>query len=69
MFTVKIYKDGESLVVPLPTEVAARLQVSEGDTLLLVECEGGYQIRKHEMTKVEEIMGRYHGTLRNLSKS
>ena len=66
MTTVKIHKDGESLVMPLPKDVAVRLQVEEGDTLLLVECEGGYQIRKHAMTKV---MGRYHGTLRNLSKS
>ncbi len=71
MITVKIYKDGDSLVVPLPPEAIARLRVGEGDTLMLVESEGGYRVRRYDpdekMTKAEEIMGRYRNTLKGLS--
>jgi putative addiction module antidote len=75
MTKVKIHKDGDSLVMPLPTEVSERLQVAEGDTLLLVECEGGYRLKPYDpdyddkMTQAEKIMGRYRKTLRGLASS
>lgn len=71
---LKIRKIGNSLGVVLPKEVLARLQVIEGDEILVTETETGLQLHRKDaefeehMRIVEKIMARYPNTLRALAK-
>lgn len=74
MITLKIRKVGNSCGVTLPKEVLAKLKVTEGDTLVLTEMVGGYQLAvatkdlSDEMRVFEEGRRRYRNALRELAK-
>lgn len=72
---MKLRKIGNSLGVVLPKEAIARLSVSEGDRLVLIEApEGGYLLTPRDpahaakMAKAKEIISRYPNTFRALAK-
>ncbi len=72
---LKVRKIGNSLGVVLPKEAVERLQVDEGDRLLLLEGPGNaYQLTPYDpafekkMKKGEGIIRRYRNTLHALAK-
>lgn len=74
MVALKIRKVGNSLGATIPQEVAARLNVSEGDNLFLTEAPGGYLITPYDpefqsqMDAARSIMKRRRNVLRELAK-
>ena len=74
MITLKIRKIGNSCGVTLPKEVLARLNVGEGDSVVLTEMPGGYQIVGGDevfeagLKAYERTRKRYRNTLRELAK-
>jgi putative addiction module antidote len=74
MVTLKIRKVGNSCGVTLPKEVLTRLNVKEGDTLVLTETVGGYQLGPgsedaiDEMKAFDEGRRQYRNALRELAK-
>ena len=75
MLDLKIRKIGNSCGVVLPKDVLARLRVSEGDRLFLIEtADGDYRITPYDpeferqMKLAEEGMARYRNTLRALAR-
>lgn len=74
MITLKVRKVGNSCGVTLPKEVLAKLKVNEGDTLVLTEMVGGYQLGvatddlTEEMRLFEEGRRQYRNALRELAK-
>ncbi|MCC6468698.1 MAG: AbrB/MazE/SpoVT family DNA-binding domain-containing protein [Alphaproteobacteria bacterium] len=74
MITLKVRKVGNSCGVTLPKEVLAKLKVNEGDTLVLTEMVGGYQLSvatddlTEEMRLFEEGRRQYRNALRELAK-
>jgi putative addiction module antidote len=44
MYTLKIHKIGDSLVIALPQEVLQQLNLGEGDNVFLTETTDGVQI-------------------------
>jgi putative addiction module antidote len=71
---LKVRKVGNSCGVTLPKEALARLNVAEGDTLVMNEVPGGYQVMAHDetfeaaMQAYERTRKRYRNTLRELAK-
>ncbi|MEL7285177.1 MAG: AbrB/MazE/SpoVT family DNA-binding domain-containing protein [Pseudomonadota bacterium] len=71
---VKIRKIGNSLGVVIPAEALSRLNVAEGDELLLTLTPNGYQLDVYDEEVAEqvkagrEIAKRYRNTLRELAK-
>lgn len=74
MFKVKVRKVGNSLGAILPTEVAARLRVKEGDNLSVTETPDGIQLSPYDpefeaaMEAFERGRKRYRNALRRLAK-
>jgi len=75
MFELKVRKIGKSLGVVLPMEALSRLQVREGDRLLLIEGPGGScQVARcdsllgEKMKKAEDIIREYRHTIKDLAK-
>ncbi|MCK6454258.1 MAG: AbrB/MazE/SpoVT family DNA-binding domain-containing protein [Alphaproteobacteria bacterium] len=74
MIALKVRKVGNSCGVTLPKEVLAKLKATEGDTLVLTEMVGGYQLAvatedlSEEMRAFEEGRRRYRNALRELAK-
>lgn len=74
MITLKIRNIGSSAGVILPEEALNHLGVKEGDSLLLVESAGGYEVTPHdsECAKQVEIaregIRAFRNTLRELAK-
>lgn len=75
MITLKVRKVGNSCGVTLPKEVLARLNVAEGDSIVLTEMPGGYQIVgggdavfESGLKAYERTRKRYRNTLRELAK-
>lgn len=72
--TAKIMKVGNSLGVILPKDVLARLNVSVGDSLFLIEGPGGYRLTPYDpefeeqMAIAKDIMKSDRDILRELSK-
>ena len=72
--TAKVMKVGNSLGLILPKDVLARLNVTAGDSLFLIEGPGGYRLTPYDpvfdqkMTKADDIMRRYRNALRELAK-
>jgi putative addiction module antidote len=72
--TAKVTKIGNSLGVILPKDVLARLKVSAGDSLFLVEAPGGYRLTPYDpeferqMTIANKIMKEDRDILRELAK-
>jgi putative addiction module antidote len=75
MIELKLRRIGDSLTVVLPQEAIERLNVDDGDRLILTEApDGGYRLarsdpaHKAKMAKAEDIFARYPNTLRALAK-
>lgn len=74
MLALKIRKVGNSLGLTLPQEAAARLRVSEGDTVYLTEAPGGFRLTSYDpefeeqMTVARRVMRKYRNALRELAK-
>lgn len=71
---LKLIAIGNSTGVVIPKDVLARLRVSRGDQLTLVETPDGYKIQAydadfaHQMYLAEEIMRKDRTILRELAK-
>jgi putative addiction module antidote len=75
MIELRIVKVGNALGMPLPSEVLSRLQLADGDRVILTESpEGGYRLTPYDpdfeqqMTVAEEGMRRYRNTLKALAE-
>jgi len=74
MVVLKIRKVGNSLGATIPQEVAARLNVAEGDSLFLTESPSGYLLTPYDpeferqMDAAQSIMKRRRNALRELAK-
>jgi putative addiction module antidote len=75
MIELKIVKVGNSLGMRLPREVLSRLQLGDGDRVILTESpEGGYRLTPYDpdferqMKIAEEGMRRYRNTLKALAE-
>ncbi len=75
MIELQLRKIGDSLGVVLPEEAIARLNVGDGDRLVLTEApEGGYRLTpfdpafEDKIAKAEDIARRYPNTLCALAK-
>lgn len=74
MVALKIRKVGNSLGATIPQDVAARLNVAEGDSLFLTEAPGGYLITPYDpeferqMDAARVIMKRRRNVLHELAK-
>jgi putative addiction module antidote len=72
--TAKIVKVGNSLGMILSKDVLARLNVSAGDNLFLIEEPGGYRLTPYDyefeeqMTVARDIMKADRDILRELAK-
>jgi putative addiction module antidote len=71
---VKLSQIGNSTGIVLPKEALAKMNVSKGDSLYLVETPDGYNLTPYEndfdeqMQIAEDVMKRYRNTLRRLGK-
>lgn len=74
MLEFKIRKVGNSLGALIPSEVANRLHVKEGDTLYLTEDVGGYRLAaanpgfQAAMQALDEVRSAYRDALAELAK-
>jgi putative addiction module antidote len=74
MYTLKIQKIGDALVVTLPEEVLEQLNLSEGDSLFLTETLEGMQLTtgnpefEKAMKAYKIISEKYKNALRELAK-
>lgn len=74
MVALKIRKVGNSLGTTIPQDVAARLNIAEGDNLFLTEAPGGYLITPYDpefekqMDAARSIMKKRRNLLRELAK-
>jgi len=74
MVALKIRKVGNSLGTTIPQDVAARLNIAEGDSLFLTEAPGGYLLTpydpefKRQMDAAQSIMKRRRNALRELAR-
>jgi putative addiction module antidote len=73
--TLQVRKIGNSIGFILPKEMAARLELKEGDRLFVVEQPGGgFMLTPHDpdfertMEIAEEVMEKYRDTLATLAK-
>jgi len=74
MIEIKVRKVGNSLGVILPKEVLARLNVGDGDTLLVTDAPDGVFVSAYDARVAEQveagrvIMRKYRNALRELAK-
>jgi putative addiction module antidote len=75
MTTLKLTAIGTSTGVIIPKEMLARMNVSKGDSLFVVEApDGSYRLTPYDpgfaqkMDKADDIMRRYRNTLQVLAK-
>jgi putative addiction module antidote len=72
--TAKVMKVGNSLGLILPKDVLARLNVTAGDSLFLIEGPGGYRLTPYDpefeeqMAIAKDIMKSDRDILRELAK-
>jgi putative addiction module antidote len=72
--TAKVTKIGNSMGLILPKDALARMNVTAGDSLFLIETPGGYRITPYDpdfeeqMSIAKEIMKRDRDILRELAK-
>jgi putative addiction module antidote len=76
--TVTIQREGESLMIPIPREMAEFLNVSEGDKLFVVKTAEGFTLTSDDLDLDEddramlrayaEIREQYDDTLRRLAQ-
>lgn len=73
MYIIKIRKIGDDLGITLPVEVLKKLDIAEGEEVLLVETENGVQISTQErnfaqaMAAYEKVSKKYEDALRELA--
>jgi len=71
---LKVRAVGNSLGVVLPKDITARLRLSEGDMLHVVETEDGFRLVRHDpefarqMEAARKIMRRRRAVLRELAE-
>lgn len=71
---VKVTTIGNSMGIVLPKEALAKLKVSKGDTLYLVEGPEGWVLTPYQqdfetqLEAAEAVMRRYRNALRELAK-
>ena len=71
---VKVTTVGNSVGIVLPKEALARLNVSKGDTLTLIETPNGLELTAYDpefeadMDAARTVMRRYRNALRELAK-
>lgn len=74
MYTIKIQKIGDSLVIILPEEVLQQLSIGEGDNVFVTETADGVQIttKDPEFERAMKISqkgsNQYKNALRELAK-
>ena len=74
MLKVKVTTIGNSMGIVLPKEALAKLKVSKGDTLYLVEGPEGWVLTPYQqdfetqLEAAEAVMRRYRNALRELAK-
>ena len=74
MNTLKLTAVGTSTGVVIPKEMLARLNVTKGDSLYVVEAPDGYRLTAYDpefakkMEKADDIMRRYRNTLQVLAR-
>lgn len=75
MAKLRLTAIGISTGVVIPNEILARLGVAKGDALYVTETpDGGYRLTSHDpgfadrMAQADDIMHRYHNTLRSLAQ-
>lgn len=74
MYKLKIRKVGNSAGVTFPKEALARLNVKEGDTLILTKTPDGYVVTPYDetfeagMKAFERTRKKYRNALRELAK-
>ena len=75
MTTLKLISVGTSTGVVVPKDVLARLNVSKGDSLYLIEApDGSFRLTPYDpdfaqrMEKADEIMRRYRNTMQTLAQ-
>ena len=74
MLTVKLTTIGSSTGLIVPKEVLERLNLQEGDSVLLTETPEGYLLTpgsepiRRQMEIAGDIMRRYRNTLRELAR-
>lgn len=72
--TAKVTKIGNSLGVILPKEMLARLNVTAGDSLFVIEGPGGYRLTPYDpefeeqMSIAKDVMKSDRDILRELAK-
>lgn len=72
---VKITTIGDSIGIVLPTEVLAKLKVTKGDSLYLLDTPDGFELTPYnqtfsdEMEVAKRIMKENHEVLRRLAES
>ena len=71
---LKLRKAGGSIAATLPKDMADRLHLAAGDTVLAVETEAGILLTPYDPDTAEalaiaaEVAGRYRNALRELAK-
>ncbi|PZD75515.1 hypothetical protein C1752_00191 [Acaryochloris thomasi RCC1774] len=71
---LKVKKRGNSLSVIIPKELAAGLNVDDGDSLYLTKTPRGYELSAYdpefaeEMEAAQKVMSRYRNALIELAK-
>ena len=71
---LKLRKAGGSIAATLPKDMADRLHLAAGDTVLAVETEAGILLTPYDPDTAEalalaaEVSGRYRNALRELAK-
>ncbi|HMS56035.1 MAG TPA: hypothetical protein PKA27_11605 [Fimbriimonadaceae bacterium] len=74
MIELKVVGVGNSIGITLPKEATARLGVTKGDRIFLVETEGGFVMTAYDpeiseqLEAASSVMKRYRETLRELAK-
>ena len=74
MPSLKLIRIGNSVGAIFPKEVLARLQLREGDKIILTEAQDGYRMRPYDeeferqMDAARSIMRKDRAILRELSK-
>lgn len=74
MYTLKVQKIGDSLVIVLPEEVLQQLNVGEGDNVFVTETADGVEITtdnpefERAMQAYKKVSQKYKNALRELAK-
>ncbi len=74
MFKAKVRAVGNGIGIVLPKKVLARLCLAKGDSVILTECPGGFQVKpvdsefERQMASAREVMREQRDVLGDLAK-